>query len=244
MGKITEGMIHVTYAVAKDVHEGRISQKGGLDFLESELGMNRKSALVYLHNYKCMVEGRFFSRVMSAYGIRYFLESIYEDSSRSGLLKALNAFREHLDYHELVVGSNVVERRKLYDEFWCLAELRAGEETSYPDEVDSREALLEGHVKQVTVNVYERNAAARVKCIEHYGCSCFVCGLDFESKYGIVGRGFIHVHHEVEISSVGKEYIVDPISDLKPVCPNCHAMLHRKRPAYTIDELKKALNYF
>ncbi|MEI8372579.1 MAG: hypothetical protein WCJ35_07065 [Planctomycetota bacterium] len=36
----------------------------------------------------------------------------------------------------------------------------------------------------------------------------------------------------------GKEYKVDPVNDLRPVCANCHAILHRLKPAYSIDEVK------
>jgi 5-methylcytosine-specific restriction protein A len=45
----------------------------------------------------------------------------------------------------------------------------------------------------------------------------------------------------VPISDVGEEYVVDPIRDLTPVCPNCHAMLHRQTPPLTIEELKQAI---
>ena len=87
--------------------------------------------------------------------------------------------------------------------------------------------VIEGAVTTVLVNRYERSATARRKCIEHYGAICAVCSLDFKATYGQIGEGFIHVHHVVPISSIGETYILDPIEDLVPVCPNCHAMLHR-----------------
>ena len=59
--------------------------------------------------------------------------------------------------------------------------------------------------------------------------------------YGKIGEGFIHVHHLLELSVIKKEYKVDPINDLRPVCPNCHAMLHRKKPAYSIEELRNVI---
>ena len=113
-------------------------------------------------------------------------------------------------------------------------------------EIEEYEELLqidfsEGTKKSSVVNRYERNREARNECIKHYGAVCCVCGFNFEKMYGEIGKGFIHVHHELDISLIGKEYKVDPIRDLKPVCPNCHAMLHQKRPAYTVDELKSML---
>lgn len=110
----------------------------------------------------------------------------------------------------------------------------------FPDIIeDEKETLVEGAKMQITVNAYERNLKARKECLNHYGCICMVCGIDFESVYGRIGRGFIHVHHLREISEIKKTYTVDPIADLRPVCPNCHAMLHQqKKPCYTIEELK------
>jgi hypothetical protein len=95
----------------------------------------------------------------------------------------------------------------------------------------------EGGVKQITVNAYERNPQARAECLRHYGYKCSVCKFDFYEVYGEIGKGFIHVHHLKLISKVGKKHIVDPIKDLRPVCPNCHAMIHIKREPYTIEEL-------
>lgn len=86
----------------------------------------------------------------------------------------------------------------------------------------------EGAVHQVLVNKYERSSVARQRCISYNGTKCFVCGMNFEDTYGEVGKDFIHVHHVVPLNEIGKEYVVDYKNDLIPVCPNCHAMLHRK----------------
>lgn len=112
----------------------------------------------------------------------------------------------------------------------------------YPDQVPTDETYIEGATRIVTVNYYERSSSARKKCIENWGLSCRVCGMQFEERYGEIGRGFIHVHHLRELHSINREYEVDPIQDLRPVCPNCHAMLHKRTPPYTIEELKEKLN--
>ncbi|MED1269657.1 HNH endonuclease [Bacillus mycoides] len=116
------------------------------------------------------------------------------------------------------------------------------ENEEYPnkitEEVDNPEKYTEGATKQVYVNVYERNPVARRKCIEHYGYSCVICDFNFEKIYGELGKDFIHVHHLKELHTIGEEYEVDPIADLRPVCPNCHAMLHKRKQAYFIEELK------
>ena len=106
-----------------------------------------------------------------------------------------------------------------------------------PDEVNS-EGYSEGAAHQVSVNVYERNAAARQTCIEYYGTSCTVCGLSFGELYGSIGAGYIHVHHLIPLSAIGKDYQVDPITDLRPICPNCHAMVHKRHPPYSVEEIR------
>lgn len=106
------------------------------------------------------------------------------------------------------------------------------------EEVSSEQKLIEGAVCQVTINSYERNPEARRRCIEHYGTSCCVCGFNFEDKFGLVAQGFIHVHHLKPLSEIQEEYKVDPITDLRPVCPNCHAIIHLGGKTRSIEEVK------
>jgi len=100
---------------------------------------------------------------------------------------------------------------------------------------------VEGAVESVIVNAYERDQVARQACIFHYGTRCQVCRFDFGERYGEVGKGFIHVHHLIPLSEIRAQYRVDPVDDLRPVCPNCHAMLHRTSPPLKIDELRARL---
>lgn len=109
------------------------------------------------------------------------------------------------------------------------------------DEMDLNEVYIEGSVLTVQVNRYERNQEARRKCIEKHGCHCQICEFDFEKVYGAAGKGLIHVHHVVPISSIKEEYQIDYEKDLIPICPNCHAMIHRKTPPYTCEQIKELL---
>ena len=111
----------------------------------------------------------------------------------------------------------------------------------FTDEYVPGSKFKEGQRTQVFVNRYERDRRARDTCIKHHGTSCAACGINFRTKYGVLGEGFIHVHHITPISELGESYIVDPVNDLVPVCPNCHAMLHRRNPPLSIDELKKII---
>lgn len=111
------------------------------------------------------------------------------------------------------------------------------ESQSFPDTAVGN-ALFEGAVRRIPVNAFERNQTARAICIRHHGVICKVCGFDFERVYGTIGKGFVHVHHLIDLCEIGRMYQVDPVNDLVPVCPNCHAMLHTRRPAMRLKELR------
>jgi hypothetical protein len=97
---------------------------------------------------------------------------------------------------------------------------------------------VEGASGQVTRNVYERNPEARAACLRHYGLRCCVCGIAFREEYGDRGGGFIHVHHLEPLSGQKHRMLTDPVTDLVPVCPNCHAMLHAGRELITPKDLQ------
>lgn len=122
---------------------------------------------------------------------------------------------------------------------WALSEADGSPTVALPEEMEvvGVETVFEGARKTIEVNVYERDPNARRKCLAHWGTICVVCSFDFAERYGELGEGFTHVHHLRPLGEVGEGYELDPVADLRPVCPNCHAMLHRKRPALTIEEL-------
>ncbi len=109
--------------------------------------------------------------------------------------------------------------------------------------IEEKTIGIEGERKKVEVNRYERDRALRDKKIKDNNgdCSCSICGFNFEKAYGELGRGFIHVHHLIPLSQIGRSHNVD-LDKLILVCPNCHAMLHRKKGLVEPETLKKKLN--
>ncbi len=117
-----------------------------------------------------------------------------------------------------------------------LAPFRVPRPFALPDEVTSAPTYAEGAVRTITINAYERSQAGRKACLDAWGTTCVVCDLDFGKRFGRTFAGLIHVHHLVPLSSIKRGYHLDPVRDLRPVCPNCHAMLHRREPPFTIEE--------
>ncbi len=133
-----------------------------------------------------------------------------------------------------------VDARKGY---WGLVKYQQ-DTNMFPNEIDADLFIEEGAKKTVVVNKYERNQSARIACIEKYGAKCYICGFDFGEKYGSNFMGKIHVHHIVPISSIGHSYKLNPKTDLIPICPNCHFVIHMKgkNEAYSVEELKSMIN--
>lgn len=132
------------------------------------------------------------------------------------------------------VGANVEPRLLAFLEE-LIAELTS--QLIFPEEIADLQGVVEGAKKQIVVNAYERDPTAKPRCIKKWGCICVACGFDFEAVYGELGKGFIHVHHLKPIHTIGEAYVLDPEEDLRPVCPNCHSMLHRNSVVISIEQL-------
>ncbi|TVM04177.1 MAG: hypothetical protein CV087_01925 [Candidatus Brocadia sp. WS118] len=154
------------------------------------------------------------------------VEAIVLQPRFQGLFTAaeLAAAKERLGEYGKTIATLVSERQRLY-----------------PDELDPGQKYAEGAKKQIRVNAYERNPKARAACLKYHGYNCVVCGFSFESRYGDLGREFIHVHHLNPLALTDGEYKLDAVADLCPVCPNCDAMLHRGTEVLSIEELRTKL---
>jgi hypothetical protein len=108
-------------------------------------------------------------------------------------------------------------------------------------EQEEQQIYIEGKPFEVIRTIYERDMKARLKCLELKGYSCVICNIDFGKYYGVVAQDFIHVHHLTKISSFKESYKVNPKTDLVPVCPNCHSVIHKRKVPYTIEEMKKMI---
>lgn len=149
--------------------------------------------------------------------------------------------RAPFTYHGLVRPAEVTESIPILVLWESVHEPPAPPIISMPGEIEPTVAYREGRLRQVVVNVYERSPQARRQCIDRWGTSCAACGLDMGSRYGDVAEGFIHVHHLNPLAARAAEYEVDPVNDLRPLCPNCHGVTHLKEPPFTIDEVRRML---
>ena len=98
--------------------------------------------------------------------------------------------------------------------------------------------LPEGAKSRIEVNRYERDRRNRAAALAIHGHLCKACGLDMGERYGPNAAGLIEVHHVTPVSEIGHRYIIDPRKYLVPLCPNCHAVAHRRTPPFSVEELR------
>ena len=116
---------------------------------------------------------------------------------------------------------------------------------------DEDDTITEGKISAKTAVVKERSQKLRRAAIEHYTIDhkivCSVCGFDFKEVYGELGDGYIQIHHENPIyqycNDGFEEYISEAIKNMKPLCANCHCIIHRNQnKLVSITELKSVVD--
>lgn len=107
--------------------------------------------------------------------------------------------------------------------------------------IEESDDFYEGSIKRISIEIRDRDSAARRACIEHYKCKCAICEFDFGKFYGSAAEGFIHVHHIDKLANSEGQRKVDPIKDLIPLCPNCHSVVHLRKTPYRIKEVREMI---
>ena len=170
----------------------------------------------------------------------YFLQEWKYPDSAGKYDKILAAMEDFSEFEMPYFETELAKWKE--DTEYHIKEFPKVDQVSLPREEMPEEIFVEGGMKDILTNKYERNISARKKCIAVHGTACNICGFDFGSVYGEQFAGKIHVHHRVPLSEIKEDYVVDPVKDLIPVCPNCHMILHSKsNGVYTVEEVKKML---
>lgn len=261
MAKITPQQYEPAFDIAKAMCEGRFHRNRAIDLMV-ETGFGRPSASFYLSALQIMPTGETYKKTISNGATRYYLQRFMDEMNVDEFAAVLRSVAGHIRYYNAQGAGKQRRLAGILVEFQSLAEVfygsaftalqppsndseSAGNTTAASPEQNLTEtyevpepAYHEGAVKTIELTVHERDPAARRACIAHFGPICQICYFDFERTYGELGRGFIHVHHRADLALADDEREVNPITDLIPVCPNCHAILHTETPAMDSDKLK------
>lgn len=136
---------------------------------------------------------------------------------------------------DIVLPLTGLSRQQHLAECQKVLELQA----ALPVKLTARDPFSNGAARQMLFDRYERDPAARRACLDHYGTACVVCGFSFSTVYGPFADGFIHVHHVKPFAEIGNDYVVDAVTDLRPVCPNCHEAIHLNGVTRSVEELQQ-----
>lgn len=84
----------------------------------------------------------------------------------------------------------------------------------------------------------DRNQKLAKDAKKIHGTTCAVCGFNYEEKYGSIGEGYIEAHHLTPFAELDdRPTKLNPDTDFAVLCANCHRMVHKKTPPYTLAEL-------
>lgn len=96
----------------------------------------------------------------------------------------------------------------------------------------------EGFKKTIVKEITTRSKKVVLEAKSKHGTICAVCEFDFGKKYGPHGLGFIEMHHLNPIKNGERKTTVN---DLRPVCANCHRMLHKGDRLLSLEELTQII---
>lgn len=170
---------------------------------------------------------------------KYTTQSIDPFTGASGEIEGGGTIQETCRFwfgSEALVAEAMYERNPVEIYYYCTK--TDGTQSELYEDTHQVE-VMEGAARIIERSEYERNPKLRELCLKKHGSCCVICGFDFEKTYGGRAKGFIHVHHLTPLSQVRTAYVVDPKTDLIPVCPNCHAVIHLKCPPYSPDEVRE-----
>jgi len=183
--------------------------------------------------------------------------SVREAGSRSGSFTLTDEGKAHLDENINVVNyllNNNFASEDLKEAFGIVYKNR--ERANSIETFDENTIINEGTQNIVTTKVYKRSSKLREQAIQFYTVNdrikCQACCFDFEDFYGNYGKNFIEIHHQKPVFQFDgddlERTIENALTNVIPVCSNCHRMIHRKRETpLTLSELKNyiqdELNY-
>ncbi len=107
------------------------------------------------------------------------------------------------------------------------------------------EEVSEGKLVTTNSKTRKRSQKLRNYAFEYYKSKnkikCEVCGFDFESTYGALGKDYIELHHIKPVSVYEENGEISNLEEarlnLVPLCSNCHKILHRNN--INVEKLKE-----
>jgi ribosomal protein L25 (general stress protein Ctc) len=191
MAEITVEMVKQTYTMAKKIYNNEIGKYNGIKYLHEKYSMNENSAAMYINNFRCLINGQEYGRIMKADDTNYFLMQILNDYGENAFKKALYAVKQHIEYIKSINKPSNVEQ--LYKDFIKKYNVEDSVFKNLPEEKRENEVVeLEDEVStEPAMNfTYERDLqTALVRQAEKLFSEYKIFGEDLEGvQYQIEGK--------------------------------------------------------
>ncbi|MDR3173854.1 MAG: HNH endonuclease [Treponema sp.] len=157
---------------------------------------------------------------------------------RDGIFFLLQAGKEHLSKKQDILKYLLVNDFSYTDLVENLRIVSDNKRTK-PIEVFDENIIIQEGIKIITEKeVYTRSSQLREYALAYYskhgGLNCFCCGFNFLDFYGKeFGENFIEIHHIKPIFQYHGDDLIQTIkkaiANVKPLCSNCHRMIHRHK---------------
>ena len=112
-----------------------------------------------------------------------------------------------------------------------------GVKTKAPKATDYQEGKRK--LRETYFFVRNPKLAADAKRLRNHTCE--VCAFNFRLYYGEHGQDYAECHHKNPLSERPEEMwtqeVTTSLDDVAVLCANCHRMLHRQRPAMSVEAL-------
>ncbi len=165
----------------------------------------------------------------------------YKGNPRQGYVEITNHGKAHLKENEDILKYLLINDFTYIDLTENLRKVEENKNKRKIEIFDENVIIQEGTKRLTEVTVYERSSILRNYAINFFTTndriSCTCCTFNFGDFYGQeIGKGFIEIHHTKPIFKYEDDDIENTlkqaVTNLTPVCSNCHRMIHRnwKKP--------------
>ncbi|MCW3109880.1 MAG: hypothetical protein JWQ09_4386 [Segetibacter sp.] len=229
--KISTELTPLAYDVSKKVYEKTLTFSEGQKIVVGDKKMNPNSAADYINNFRCLVEGKRFTRTLNAFSMEYFLENISNDYGNAKLSNALFALKEHVEYYEGIQKVRMHKMRVIYDKYLAAIPLQSPDEQEQNEIVCEilKEKLSRNEILEELRNLSETDpeviiykgktfkrdnkTIAQIKILRNFCCQ--LCGTTIKKKDG---SNYTEAAHIKAKHLKGRE----TLDNIILLCPNHH----------------------
>ncbi|WP_428827026.1 HNH endonuclease [Azonexus sp. IMCC34842] len=241
MNSISESQIAIACQIASQVYAKHLKVKDGIALL-SNYGIKSGTASGFIGNYKCLVDGKEFRRILSQSAMRHFIEQIHKEHGEKGTQQAIKSLRAHIRYYEQHYKKNTHAMRTVVESFEALTQGRAEEaelQREFQAQVNrSRRDSQVERVKRLALadkkpraiptkgTTFLRNPDVVAEALFRANGVCERCHNEAPFRRALDGTPYLEVHHKKRLADDGEDSLDNAIA----LCPNCHRQAHYGEP--------------